>query len=467
MKQLRHNIRLIATMLIALFVLLGAYFAYSVYFYGGRWFASPYNPRLSNQKQSVIAGDIYDRNGMTLATTVEGTRAYPTGEATRRAVAHVIGDSGGMVANGVETFMASYLLGFQTSPLNRLTQMFSGGQRRGDDLTLTLDANLTRYAADLFPRGFRGAVVVLNWKTGEILAMTSFPDFDPLDVAGALKDSEAGALVNRATQGLYPPGSTFKIITYAAAYEGLPDLGTRRFSCLGQLPIERTVVTEARNIAHGSVDMRGAFAQSCNNAFAALALELGYTRMEQQAAAFGFNENVLFRDLVLYNSSYPVSNQSRDDLAWSGIGQGRVLATPLHMALIAATVANDGVMMEPRLLLAATQQGKATNKGTPSVYKRVLSTDAAALLRDAMLAVTKQGTGSQGAISGHSVAGKTGSAEASDNKALETHAWYVGFLNEEEHPLAISVVIEHGGSGGSVAAPLARKVLAEALELGY
>ena len=213
--------------------------------------------------------------------------------------------------------------------------------------------------------------------------------------------------------------------------------------------------------------MRAAFAQSCNNAFAALTLELGYTRMEQQAAAFGFNENVLFRDLVLYNSSYPVSNQTRDDLAWSGIGQGRVLATPLHMALAAATVANDGVMMEPHLLLAVTQQGKATNKAAPSVYKRVLSSDAAALLKDAMIAVTQQGTGSQGAISGHSVAGKTGSAEASDDKTLETHAWYVGFINEQDHPLAISVVIEHGGSGGSVAAPLARKVLTEALDLGY
>ena len=121
MKQLRHNIRLVATMLIAIFVLLGAYFGYSVYFYGGRWFASPYNPRLNNQKQSVVAGDIYDRNGTTLATTVDGTRAYPTSEATRRAIAHVIGDSAGMVANGVEPLWPAICWGFQTSPLNRLT----------------------------------------------------------------------------------------------------------------------------------------------------------------------------------------------------------------------------------------------------------------------------------------------------------------------------------------------------------
>ena len=106
--------------------------------------------------------------------------------------------------------------------------------------------------------------------------MTSLPDFDPLDLSDALADSDAGALVNRATQGLYPPGSTFKIITYAAAYESLPDLGSRRFSCLGQLPIERTIVTEAGNIAHGSVDIRAAaFAQSCNNAFAAPVLGIG------------------------------------------------------------------------------------------------------------------------------------------------------------------------------------------------
>ncbi|MDR0896455.1 MAG: penicillin-binding protein 2 [Oscillospiraceae bacterium] len=465
MKKLRINTRWIALLMGCLFLGLAAYFSYSVYFYGGRWFASANNPRLREQKQRVIAGDLLDRNGIVLATTREGERVYPAAESVRRAVAHVVGDSGGIVANGAETFMASYLLGFKAGAWQRVQQLFSAEPARGDEVRLTIDANLCTYAAGLLDGYEGGAVVVLNYKNGQILCDTSMPDFDPADVGQTMNsETDDGAFVNRTTQGLYPPGSTFKVITMAAALENLPDVTLRKFYCAGTLPIDRTTITEASGQVHGSLTMEQAFARSCNAAFAALSLEMGYDMLSKTATNFGFGDNFLFRDLVVYNAQYPTTRQSPDDLAWSGIGQGRVLVTPLHMAMIAGAVGNGGIMMEPRLMLSATNaQGLARTLLPERPYKRACEETTAATLAAYMRACVQSGTGTRAQISGYTVAGKTGTAEVSDDKTIQTHAWFIGYIESDEYPLAIAVLVERGGSGGSVAAPIAQKVLSRAI----
>lgn len=470
MKKLRHNIRLLAVVVLCLFAGLGAYFSYSVYFYGGRWFASAYNPRIAEQKQQVIAGDITDRAGLVLATTVsDGTRAYPQGQDTRQAVSHVVGDSGGIIANGAETFMASYLLGFQTGVWERVQQLFSDEPTRGDNVQLTIDASLSTYAASLIKRYKGGAVVVLNYETGEILCSTSYPDFDPRTIkAEVTGDDDNGQYLNRVTQAQYLPGSTFKIVTMAAALDNLEDVTSRQFLCAGTMPVDKSTITEASSQVHGAVSVKDAFAVSCNTAFASLSLELGYQKISQTASSFGFGDNFLFRDMVVYNSQYPTSDQTLDDLAWSGVGQGRVLVTPLHMAMIAGAIANDGVMMEPRLMLSvSTAQGGTRTVLTSRTYKRACSTATAATIKEYMITCVKSGTGTRARISGYTVGGKTGSAETSDDKSVETNAWYVGFVDSAQHPLAIAVVLEQGGSGGGIAAPIAQKVLSRAIELGY
>lgn len=469
MKKLRHNIRLLALLMACLFVGLGAYFSYSVYFYGGRWFASANNPRLADQKQTVVMGDITDRTGLVLATMVDGKRAYPRYEDLRKAVAHVVGDSGGIVANGAETFMAGYLLGFKSGIWDRVQQLFSGQPPRGDDVQLSIDAALCEYAASLLKRHEGGAVVVLNYKTGEILCSTSYPDFDPRRISDTMNAKEdTGAFVNRVTQGLYPPGSTFKIVTMASALQNVEGVAGRRFGCTGTLLVERTTITEASGQVHGSVSMQEAFSLSCNTAFSSLALELGYSCLAKTASDFGFGDNFLFRDMVVYNSQYPTTNQSKDDLAWSGVGQGRVLVTPLHMAMIAGAIANDGMMMEPRLMLSATTAQGASRMLMPSrTYKRVCSPADAQALKSYMVACVEKGTGTQAKIKGMLVGGKTGSAETSNDKSIKTHAWFVGFVDSSEHPLAIAVLVERGGGGGSIAAPLAQRVLSRAISLGY
>ena len=458
---------MLVMLMLALFGLMIAYFCYSVYFYGGRWVANPHNPRISSQKQSVIMGTVTDRDGTVLAYTGEnGERRYNASRETRMAVSQVVGDSGGKVSTGVDTFHAQYMLGFRSSVFERVSDALTGTPQRGDDLTLTISERLSRYITEQFPEGKRGAVVVMNYKTGDVLAMVSLPQFDPLDMDAALEDEAAGALINRATQGLYPPGSTFKIVTMASALENLPDLEDFAFDCTGYYPVGSYSVTEAS--AHGVQTLSDAFKNSCNTAFAALSQELGYEMLGDTAEKLGFNENFMFGDMIVYNSSYPIDDLSDEDLAWSSIGQGRVLATPMHMTLIAAAVANGGVMVEPHLLARiTTAQGGTLELPGSREGKRVLSETVAARLEKEMVRVVKSGTGTRAALdNGYVVAGKTGSAEASNDKSVKAHAWFVGYITNDNAPYAISVLVENGGSGGSVAAPLARKTLQKAINLG-
>ena len=444
-----------------------AYCCYSVYFYGGRWVANPHNPRISSQKSHVVMGTITDRDGTVLAYTDEsGARRYHGSRATRMAVSQVIGDSGGKVSTGVDTFHAQYLLGFKASVFERLADAFTGTPQRGDDLQLTISERLTRYITEEFPDGKRGAAVVINYKTGEVLSMVSLPQFDPTDVESALGDDVAGALINRATQGLYPPGSTFKIVTMASALENLPDLNDFAFDCTGYYPVGHYSVTE--NSAHGVQTLSEAFVHSCNTTFAALSQDLGYTMLGETAQKMGFNENFMFGDMIVYNSSYPIDDLSPEDLAWSSIGQGRVLASPMHMALIASTIANGGVFNEPRLIgRITTAQGGQRPLPAAETGRRMISSSAAAQIEKDMIRVVKSGTGTRAALgNGYVVAGKTGTAEASNDKSVEAHAWFVGYITNDNAPYAICVLVENGGSGGSVAAPLARKALQKAINLG-
>lgn len=184
-----------------------------------------------------------------------------------------------------------------------------------------------------------------------------------------------------------------------------------------------------------------------NTAFAALSQDLGYALLGETAEQMGFNENFLFSDLIMYNSSYPIDDLSAEDLAWSSIGQGRVLATPLHMALIAAAVANGGVMNEPRLLgRITTAQGGERALPDHMEGWRVMEESVAARLEKEMIRTVQSGTGARRAAldNGYVVAGKTGSAEASDDKSIESHAWFVGYVTNENAPYAVCVLVENG-----------------------
>ncbi len=465
MKQQRLRFRILTALVIGLLLVAAGYGVYSVTAYGSRWVSSTRNARYRSAKSNVIPGDILDRNGVGVATTdATGDRVYQSNILSRSSMVHLIGDDEGNVANGVEAFQASYLLGFETSLSERVTAMLSGETRRGDNITLTADSKLCTEIVNIFrngadTKGKCGAVVVMNYKTGEVLALVSLPVYDPQNITDQVKNSEQHPFWNRALQSTLPPGSTFKIITTAAALKALPDAQTHVFTCTGATQVLDHVVHDYNMGQHGEVTLARAFRVSCNNAFAQAALMMGDTALRRTAEDFGFNDNFLFRDLVVENSVYPTRGRNNVEIAWSGAGQSQVVATPLHMCMVAAAIANDGVMMEPRLLgRVQSPSGVVRLRYTPKVYRTACTPETAQIIDGYMKDVVKSGTGTRAQVDGLTIAGKTGSAEGNLNGVDVTHAWFVGYIDSDTMPYAVSVFVENGGSGGSVAAPVAQKV---------
>jgi peptidoglycan glycosyltransferase len=327
-------------------------------------------------------------------------------------------------------------------------------------VVLTIDAQLCEIARDALD-GANGAVVVMNYETGEILASVSSPSFDPADMSDFAEGGGESELVNRAFSGLYPPGSTFKLITAAALIEnGLDGFET---TCDGGTTIDGEWISCTDE--HGREDLEDALRHSCNAYFAQAVKELGASALRQQAEKFLFNKETLFDDVIMADSVFETSASDADN-AWAAIGQYHDLITPLHACMIAACIANDGVMMEPKLLYSLQDGDDEKVMLKPTVAATPMSDTSR--LKEMMISVVESGTGTRAQIDGVTVAGKTGTAEVDtgDEEGGE-HAWFVGFIDDSDHPLAIAVIVEMAGSGGKNAAPAAREVLKEALDLGY
>lgn len=470
MRTMRFATRVIATVLVCAFLGLGAFLGYTVYTQSSRWVTTQYNTRLTSARKTVGMGSITDRNGMILAETdADGERQYADDKVVRRALSQTVGDQLSMSGTGVETFHAGTLLGLGGSIIDRTWQYVTGQSYKGDNIRLTVDAELTAYIAEQFPAKHAGAVALINYRTGEVLAMVSKPDYDPQKLlsrqSGA--DESGAAYLNRCLQGQYAPGSSFKIVTLAAALENLSGIDERTFVCDGPRYFGDTKVTCYGGEVHGTMTLAQALEKSCNVTFASIAEELGDKRLAAAARKMGFNDNFRFRDLVLYQSSIPDAISDPGELAWTGDGQGKLLVTPLHMALLAGAVANGGTMQEPRLIAQVTgAAGGMPRLRTPTgQYARVMERSTADTVARYMRRVVESGTATKARIKGYTVCGKTGTAEVSDDKRAPTNAWFVGFVAEEDAPYAIAVVVEGGGTGGSTAAPLAAKALKRAIAL--
>lgn len=465
MKQQRLRFRLLTFIVICLLASAGAYGVYSVSTYGNRWVLSARNTRYRSAKSSVIAGDILDRNGVVLATTAEdGSRAYQSNVLSRSSMVHIIGDREGNVANGVESFQANYLLGFETSLTERVNALVNGETRRGDNVVITADSALQTEIVQMFRHGEKtkgkcGAAVVMNYQTGEVLALVSLPVYDPMNITDTIRQSRQHPYWNRAVQSTLPPGSTFKIITAAAALNHLPNAQQLSFLCTGATQVMGQNITDYGNDQHGDISLEKAFRVSCNNTFAQAALIMGDPALRKTAEDFGFNDNFLFRDLVVENSRYPTQNRNDFEIAWSGAGQSQVSATPLHLCMVSAAIANDGVMMEPRLLSRVeSPQGVVRLRYSQKAYRTACTPQTAQTMTAFMKDVVQRGTGTRAQVDGLSIAGKTGSAEGNVDGQYVTHAWFTGFIDDDRYPYAVCVLVEEGGSGGSVAAPVAQQI---------
>lgn len=455
---LRRNIRTLLIVFTVMFAGLVVYLGYVVFMYGERWFVTPYNPRIQQVESTVEPGNLLDRTGRELLYTKGDERVYISDDDMRESIAHVIGDSYGMTY-GAQTMFAKYMFGFDQDTLSRIMGLVSGQERRGGDVTLTIDAKLCEKAHDALD-GYNGAVVVMNYKTGEILASASSPTFDPDDMDEFLEGGGESELVNRTFTGLYPPGSTFKLITAAALIEN--DLADFEATCTGSTEIGGKTI--ACTGEHGHEDLEDAIRHSCNVYFAEAAQELGKSKLMSEANKFLFNNQMLFDDAVMGESVFENADTSTN-LGWAAIGQYHDLITPLHACMIAACIANDGTMMAPKLLESVTYGETQTYTLTPESAAHPMSDTA--LLKEMMIAAVESGTGKKAAIDGVTLGGKTGTAEIAGEDGNQEHAWFVGFIEDDDHPLAIAVLMEKAGSGGSHAAPAAKKVLEKAIDLGY
>ena len=466
MKRQRLRYKLLALFLFLLFGMLAVYGGYSVLTYGNRWFSSSRNPRVRAQKEAVIPGDILDRDGVVLARNdAGGNRRYAEDPAVRRALVHLVGDSQGQVSNGVESFQTNYLYGFRASFPELAMGLFTGGNRIGDTVQLTVSAPLTAALAAAFDAheataGKPAAAVILNWKTGAVAALTSLPSFDPENIDAAVKTDAGQPFWNRATQAKVPPGSTFKVVTAAAALKHLARAEELTIDCTTDvLDFGGPIISDYGGEAHGTVNLRTAFTQSCNKMFATLAANIGSANLLKTAEAFGFNDNFLFRDLVVENSSFPTGALSTYELAACGFGQSAITATPLHLCMVAAGVANGGVMMEPRLLRRVVSSSGAERLAFSSAeYRTCMDPAAAATLAGYMRATVTGGTGWRAAVPGLTVCGKTGTADSTENGQPIVYGWFIGYIADEDLPYAIAVVVEgldSGSTGGSTAALVA------------
>lgn len=368
--------------------------------------------------------------------------------------------------------------------VTRLVDMLSNAQPKGGSVQLTIDPAAQEAAFDslrALGTDVQGAVVALEPSTGRILAMVSSPTFDPNKLAAhdlgsvsevdkALNAREDEPKLNRATQTTLPPGSTFKLVTAAAAIEsGLYDADTLVPGGPSyQLPqttgADNRIGNGGRDCGRDKIPMVQALENSCNTSFLALADELGVDRMRAQAEAFGFNSTAL-RDLPgQAESKYP-ADLDPPQTALSGIGQSSVTASPLQMAMVVAAIANSGTVMRPYIVdEIRSADFDSLGKTEEERLSEAMSSSTARQLTDMLVSVVDNGTGTSAAIPGVKVAGKTGTAEAG-REDTTNYAWFVSFAPADDPQVAVAVMIQNahipndGISGGKLAGPIAKAVM--------
>lgn len=418
---------------------------------------SPYNTRQDTFSDRVVRGQILSSEGEILARTDvydDGTedRIYPYANV----FAHVIGyDSNGK--SGLESEANFQLLTSHEFFLNQMKNEFLGRKNMGDTVISTLSANLQTTAYNALGDR-RGAVVAMEPSTGKILAMVSKPDFDPNTIGSdweyLISDESNSSLLNRATQGQYPPGSTFKIVTALDYFRTHKTIEGYTYLCQGSITRQDHTISCYGGAVHGQEDFYSAFANSCNCAFAQIGLDLGGSSLEDTANSLLFNQKLPLTSNYK-QSTFSLNNRSGDPLTMqTSIGQGNTLVSPMHMALITSAVANGGVLMKPYMIdQVQNYRGEAVSATEPEVYKRLLTSQESNILKKLMEQVVTSGTASSLSGREYSVAGKTGSAEYTDSG--ESHSWFVGFSDVDSPDLAVSVIVEGGGTGSEAAVPIA------------
>ena len=447
----------------ALFLGLAGYMGYFLQVQRETVINNSYNARLDSFANRVVRGRILAADGTVLAenrTDGEGneTRIYPFGTVFD----HVVGYSSNG-KTGIESLANFYLLTSHVNLAEQVVNELGGTKSQGDDVYTTLDPELQQAAwAALGDR--RGAVIAMEPDTGKILAMVSKPGYDPNTLAQdwEMLNADGGGqspLLNRAAQGLYPPGSTFKIVTALEYMREHPqDYKDYRFDCSGTYVNGDYTIRCYHGESHGSQDFVQAFANSCNGAFASLGLELNLASLKGTAEELLFNRELPLTGFPYKESSFVMEPGAGTwEILQTSMGQGKTEMTPLHNALLTAAIANGGTLMKPYLLDRVVSAGEEeVKKFMPEAWGSLMTAQEAADLTELMEAVVTVGTASALRTDAYQAAAKTGSAEFETGR--ETHAWFTGFAPAQDPKLVVTVLVEEAGTGGRAAAPIARQL---------
>lgn len=430
---------------------------YFVVFSSDNLVINTYNPRLTILEQSIIRGKILDRNGEVLAETVEYDgvehRIYPY----ENAFAHIVGYSH-QGKTGIEALADIDLLQSNMSIYDQILFELTEKKSFGDNIVTTLDKDLQLKAFELLGNN-KGAVVAIEPSTGKILCMVSKPDFNPNEIVinwdNLLQDEENSPLLNRASQGLYPPGSTFKILTTIEFLQENP-INNFSYNCEGKDDFDGKVIHCYNGKNHGEETLKQAFAVSCNTAFATIGEALDIDKLNKLTEHLLFNKPLPY-PLPSELSSFKLTSKNNSaQKAETVIGQGETLITPLHNALITATIANGGILMKPYLIdHVENHKGKMEDNNLPNVYGSLLEASLTRIITEDMIEVVNSGTAKQGASSNFQIAAKTGSAE---NPSGDAHGWFVGFAPADNPQIVIAIVVENSGNSSYLAVPMAKEL---------
>ena len=462
------NILWFAYGVVGVFAAMGLYMGVFLQFQSEDVINNPYNARIAGMADRVVRGKLLADDGTVIAETVVGedgkeTRSYPYGEL----FAHVAGYST-MGKTGLESLVNFHLLSSHVNLMEKIIDELSGEKSTGDNVATTLNLRLQQTAWDALGDR-RGAVIAMEPDTGKVLAMVSKPAFDPNTVEAEWDslvngDSKEARLLNRATQGLYPPGSTFKVITaleymreHPGAYDGF------HFSCDGIYEYENIRIQCYHKTAHGEEDFAASFANSCNGVFGQLAAELGAETMQRYVTRAGLTSQYKVNGLPTAAGRFDVGS-TPSQLGWAGVGQYNDLVNPCAMMVWMGAVANGGKAAVPQLI-----QKTETPLGTPASFylkkqtASLVDRDTASRLADMMANNVAQTYGSS-RFPNMDLCAKSGTGEVGGGKAPNT--WFAGFLRTEDAPYAFVVLVEEGSSGSDTAGAVASKVL-DAVVNGY
>jgi peptidoglycan glycosyltransferase len=458
MSQLGDNIRRLAYVPVLGFLVLCVFLGYWQVLRADELRDSKYNNRGEQRRRLIKPGRILARDGSVILDSEQGPDGWIRKFADPEVYCHLTGyDYKTGLQRGLQDALTAQ--GKYEDPWRNLMS----GRPSGCDVVLTIDPSAQRIATEAF-RGRKGAVVALDPRTGAVLALVSAPAYKPEDV---LKDEYSYELFRqnpdspelcRPLQGLYPPGSVFKVFTAAVGIDlGLTTPKTQ-YVCTGQLKVDHSVVKCRKPEGHGKLDLTWALADSCNVTFAQVGLKIGPDHYADYIKRFHLlDPSLLPIEGVTGRMADFKGFKGRIQLANAAYGQGLDALTPFSIARMVAAIANKGVAFQPYIVQRIqTPEGTLVEEGGAQSFGQVIQPATARQVTQMMIDVVEKGTGRRVRISGVKIAGKTGSAE---NPHGQSHAWFVAFAPADDPQVAIAVVVENAGAGGEIAAPIARDVM--------